>query len=329
MSEYEHSRVFEGLKNTKESILENYSSDQYFTVLDSLIYSALAPIVENMDFLTPLLAEVVHHASNNAKRKITNLKREEFNSRFSIFLASPPDKRLEVLKSMRLERTILRLCITKFLAATQDYPYLMQARIKKEDIRVRLLEKDLGVFPESNKSMLAIISEVNVYFKESKKFKTEILEKYNRFICMEAKRIYQHINLRIEMDSIIQTLYVFASYALDKYDSGQGTLTSYIQRWLDHARDKIWTNETQISYEVPKDKKDQIDNRAESLDDLVSSKEYAEEDDIDIEQHMRTQRVRQLAKFVDPLGLGRLSLDIQELLNTEEIHLLMTRRVVN
>ena len=60
MRSYQHSRVFDAYKGTKEKIKENWTSLEYLQTLDYLLWEAIAPIhTECPSLFNTSLAKVV------------------------------------------------------------------------------------------------------------------------------------------------------------------------------------------------------------------------------------------------------------------------------
>lgn len=302
---YKHSYVFQKMKTTKETILDNYSSSQYIEVLDTLIYGYIKPIVENTDFANDLLADFIHQYINNYRRKISIVTKEKILSSLLMFFTCPPSKRLAYLKSMRLERSIFRYIAEKFLEQTKDYESRIEKRLNGDMSALASLETKVKILNQHDTLPLnSVITAVETYLKEASKFKQQILEKYTRMVLMAAQTHYK-LNPRLDLDSIIQTMFLYSTYAIDKYDITQGALTSYIEVWLRHARNRVISNEAESFANVSIDQDDTY------VEEPIYENESSLEDD-------EVLRVRELAKLVDPTGLGRLSLNIQETLTKEE-----------
>lgn len=302
---YKHSYVFQRMKTTKEAILENYSSSQYMEVLDTLIYRYMKPIVENTDFANDLLADFIHQYINNYRRKISIVRKEKILSSLLMFFTCHPSKRLSYLKSMRLERSIFRYIAEKFIEQTKDYDNLLYKRINGDVNTLAALESKIKILGSPTTLPLnTVITSVRTYLAEAAKFKQQILEKYTRMILMAAQTHYK-FNPKLDLNSVIQTMFLYSTYAIDKYDITQGALTSYIEVWLRHARNRVTTNEAENSLNVSLDQDDYY------------IEEPVYEDDTTLEDD-EVMRVRELAKLVDPTGLGRLALNIQEVLTKQE-----------
>ncbi len=313
---YEHSYLFQNLKQIKETISDNYSSSQYIDVLDKLLFKALRPIILNTNYLDKFLVELMHLAILNHRRKISNLSRESFITYVFTYLISDKTTKYKIFKKMKLERTFVSFVVNSFINELKDY-YDISIKCtqgdKESKIRKTMMEKN--VFLLEGYSLWNVITEVSLYLNESQKFKKQIVEKYVRHILVAAQTHYKMNNSKMELDEIIQTMFVFASHAIDKYDQSKGTLTSYISTWLQHARNQSSVNELETSFVLPHAKRNELKNASVSLDSIENLEIEIEEDNYDI------VKVRQLAKLADPTGFARIAMDIQECLSRDEINL--------
>lgn len=307
---YEHNLLMAELKKVDETIKENYSSSQLMEVWDKLLYNALEPIVMFTNVVQNILADVLHFLMDNHKRKISAIPRDEVLTLIFLFFAEPSHKKLGILKAMRLERNLLKLIIETFLTATQNYSKLLlnaqnnnSARLRK---KISTIENAISLSKDAD--LFCKINTVNFWFSEAMKFKSMILEKYYRMLVTDAQNLYA-LNLdKLSLDDVIQNYFVFASKALDKYDSNEGTLTSYIKTWLHHAKKVSLQVSEQAQFEQLSDT---------MIDDALDTTEF------NLDSLAEQKKVQQLAKIVDPTGLGRISLGISEYLTEAERVLLV------
>ena len=223
---YEHSTIMSILKRVDESIKDNYSSAQYMEVWDTLLYNAIEPILRCTNLVEVILSDVLHFYTENHRRKISILGKEEVLTCFFLFLAAPEQKKLARLKDIRLERSILKFIITTFLEKTEFYPKLMVSRCHKDKQRIADMmagiEASIGM--NKNEDLFCTINTVKFWYEQSSTFKSQLLEKYYRLIVVEAQAFYASNNSNTKLDDILQNFVLFSSKALDKYDSSNGTL---------------------------------------------------------------------------------------------------------
>ena len=118
---YSHSNVMGIVKATKETISDNYSSSQYIEVLDTLLNNAIRPILRSTTFADVFISGVMHHYTENARRKISQVPKDKFLARGMLFLASDVYRKPKLYKKLRVERSVSAIVIKRFLSATADY----------------------------------------------------------------------------------------------------------------------------------------------------------------------------------------------------------------
>lgn len=309
------------LKKVDEKIKDNYSSAQYMEVWDALIYNALEPILKCSNLADIILSDVLHFYTENHRRKVSSLSKEDTFTTLFLFLVSPQDQKLKRLKAIRLERSILRLIITTFLEKTDCYQELHVVATqfpnkKQPQLLIDSMEKSIGF--NKDEDLFLSINTVKFWHEQAAEFKNQLLEKYTRLIVTSSQAFYDSNNSKMHLDDIIQNLFLFSSKALDKYDSGKGTLTPYIQSWMKHAKNVSAIQEDGTAFLLPNMKRSEVENVAVSLNDEEALQVEDESSNIDLDSIATQRRVQLLAKIADPLGLGRVSLGISEILTKSE-----------
>lgn len=318
---YQHSVLMSVLKRVDEKIKDNYSSAQYMEVWDALLYNALEPILRCTNIADIILADVLHFYTDNHRRKVSSLSKEDTFTALFLFLVAPIDKKLGRLKAAKLERSILRLIITTFLDKTEHYQELHVASAQNpnrlQPIKLmQSIEQSLGYTKEED--LFLVVNTVKFWQEQASTFKNQLLEKYYRLIVTTSQAFYSTNNSKMKLDDIIQNLFLFSSKALDKYDSGRGTLTAYIQNWMKHAKNVSAVQEDGTAFSLPSMKRAGTENIAVSLDAKEVLELEDESNNMDLDAIATQRRVQLLSKLADPLGLGRVSLGISEILTKEE-----------
>lgn len=313
MGAYKHSYLMAKLKGTAESIKENYSSEQYAQTLDTLFYSAVEPIINTTNIADIVIADLLHFSMENHKRKVSVLNKQELLTGIFIFLASPVEQKLLALKNLRLEKSILRCMINIFLDKTEKYQQLQIVRCTEDRKELLNITKQIedSVQLQEGEDLFSAINTVKFWYGKAKHFKEQILEKYYRLIVTEAQSFYAMNPSNNNLDDVIQDFVWTTTKALDKYDSSQGTLTSYIKTWFQHARTTAANNADNYLPESLSE------NCFISLD-SETLKNLPDENELDIESLDVQKRVQLLAKIADPIGLGRLSFGISEIFTENE-----------
>lgn len=318
---YKHSVLMAVLKKVDEKIKDNYSSAQYMEVWDTLLYNALDPILKCSNIADIIISDVLHFYTENHRRKISSLSKDDTFTAIFLFLVAPKEAKLKRLKAIKFERSILRLIISTFLDKTNNYQELhvalAQCPTKRQPkILIPLIEQSIALNKEED--LFLAINTVNFWNEQAADFKNQLLEKYTRLIVTTAQQFYETNNSRMRLDDVIQNLFLFSSKALDKYDSSRGTLTTYVQSWMKHAKNVSAVQEDGTAFLLPNMKRSSVHNVSVSLNDEEALQVEDESNTMDLDSIALQRRVQLLAKVADPLGLGRVHLGISEILTTEE-----------
>jgi len=301
MKTYQYSRVFSVLKHTKERITDNWTSAQYSEVLDRLLYESIDPIIRSSNYVDQWIAAILSWYACDARRKISNVGRNKLLTLMMLFITSKdPETKILILRSMRLERNLLSGIVTNWRTFTSDYRRLSDSLFDDKSKKVALYLKQVEVSVLATGSIYGVISTVDFWFNHYTHFKDQLLEKYTRLALIKSKEFYVQTGHVLDLDDIIQIFMVSTSKAIDKYDVQKGSLTSYIQTWFKDARTKC---------------RNMITNTV-SLEEMFENANVDIADDSDFVQGIcnaqEIERVRVLSKRVDPFGLGRIKLGIEE-----------------
>lgn len=321
------SKTLDVLKSVKERLDHNYTSYQLLSVLDKLLIKSIAPIINTTDYVDRVLANVVAWAAVNPRRKVTSLPKPKFNTYVMAYLASDkPKQKIKILSRLRLERNVLFFIATCFINATKS---LAAERPSTSLINELAVTHPNRLYFASRDSQF--------WYAQASDFKGQIMEKYMRMAMVEAQMFHKqqrmdNPHLKFELDELGQNFMLAVSKAVDKCDAQQGTLTTYVQNWIKDAKgNSSLRGEYGIAYTIPaahrramaakKDGKPHIVNISVSIDSqdlehLTSDSNVEEE----VERTRRICRVRLLAKRVDPTGIGRLYLGIDEIFDDQERH---------
>lgn len=323
---YQHSKVFAELKGVKEAIASNLTSYQYLSVLDDLLYRSVYPIIEGTKFVDVFIAQVLGWQTQNPKRKTTGLGRHAFAAYVTLFyLSDTPERKLEVLKEMRLDRAIIWEAIRKWMTHLEGFKDLADSipdLDSKEHPLLKLNRYEQLAVLRPGFGLCSIWREADYWYRKAAEFKEQILQKYTRLCLNTAQRDYVDLGHTIELDDLSQIYLLTASKAIDKCDTEKGVLTSHIQNWLLSAK-----NVAVAQYLSPHQKakvgsqrhRDLVESLFEevSIEDIedLPSETYPSEDD----NEDNTVLVRSIAKLFDPQGNGRPILGIAEVLSPEEL----------
>jgi hypothetical protein len=314
---YKHSKVFQSLKNIRETIQGNLPTSQYLQIYDDFLEKAMVPILLKTRYFDSFLTRLIGWQEQNFRRKVSFKDRPEFPSLAVTFLLQISDEgRISAYKTLALDRGIRIQFIKAFLSHCKDYrrDCNLESVNDPNDLKQIMAALNRKIEHESNleadSSLMAVIKESEFWLEKALDFKQQILEKYIRLCCNSAKRDYIHFfNCSEDLDDIIQTYLLAASRAIDKCDYRQGTLTNHIQNWFLTARTFISKKKEARSVKVDEPMQDFIEA---SRIDHVSS---AEDETLDEETR---NDLREILRIADPIGAARAFLGIEEALSEKE-----------
>lgn len=316
---YVHSESFAALKGVDEKIVQNLTSFQYLTVLDNMLYESLAPLLVNTKFFDVFLAQVIGWQTLNPKRKTCGVGRVGLVSLSTLFyLTSEPKQKLKIVKKMKLHRNILFECITRWLDLMQEYPSL-SLRMGSPEVLDAISEMHEKGLMRTGYSLHSTYTTTLFWYKKSKTFKEQIMEKYTRMTISTAQRDYADmidhgvISTTENLNDMVQAYMMTMSKAIDKCDADKGVLTTYINSWLKSAKNNVEkrssSDGTQIHKKLGVQKIEHVE--LDDVEDTVSDDDARDRDDL-------IKRVRHVAKIFDPKGYGRLALGIHEHLSVDD-----------
>lgn len=239
---YEHSHAFDTLKNTKESVAGNYTSLQYLQTLDYFIWEALRPIAaECPDLFYNYFAKVVVRQTLKPSSKFTSNDRLKLPLQLFNSLVEPDQtKSFELTKSMFINRGILFGFISFFLRSLRLYSEL-QYNTKVSLITRRTLiariENSVGL--RKNGMLYPAMQQVDYWDAKARTWKGFIVEKYTRMALNQAQRTYKDFNHSVNLNDVVQVYLMVVNRAIDRCDSRQGVLTTFIQNWFKSARGEV------------------------------------------------------------------------------------------
>lgn len=322
--------ALDSLKRVKEQLGQNYTSFQLLSVLDQLLWKSMWPILRTTDYFDRVLANVIGWSATNPRRKLSSLPKDRFNTYAMAYLAADTPKiKFRILKKMRIERNVLFYVVGRFLEIMKDVP---PARPSQR------IANALAVFDYEGLWFTA--REAGYWHHQSIEFKGMIMEKYMRFVMMEAQMFHKqqrehnpHLNFDIE--DLAQNFSLAVNKAIDKCDAQQGTLTSYIKNWIKDAKgNPQLRGEYGIAYTIPASQRramaQSTNNKAVNISVSIDDEELQGlRSESNIEEEYERKRtidlVRVLAKRADPTGISRMFLGIGEILLPEELRQLETQ----
>ena len=317
---YSHSEVFSALKNTREKISSNLTSYQYLTVLEDLVLSAVAPIVENTKFFEIYLSQIIGWQTLNSKRKTCGVGRQKLVALYTLLLLTSDIKqKMKLIRKMKIHKNILVEGVRRWMKILEAYPKT-SSFLGTPEVLSKLHEMEEQSLMRPGFSLHSTYNTVDYWYHQSESFKNKIIEKYTRMIANTAQKDYVDLEHSIPLDDVIQIYMLTGSKAIDKCDADRGVLTTYIKNWLKSAKNVAQASSSQNTIQAIRYGSKVVGAIAQqvNLEDLQISTDEEE----DKERISDIERVRCIAKLFDPLGYGRIILGIQEQLSTEQLQTL-------
>ncbi len=323
----------------------NLSGGSIQTVLDELIYRALEPIMLHSNTFDSQVCYLLNLAATNKKRKISALPRQRFlDILVKYLIVDTRAQKHELLKKAKIERVFLYKFVVKWLERTRGYQemyhqYMLCKRGNQKDIlgsKLQTIERSLGFKTDT---LFCAIHTANDYIQSAREFRNAIVAKYLKHAFKEAKKfVDMNPTSDYEFEDVYQNFISAVGHAIDRYDSSKGALTSYINFWLLHERtSNPFEFQYGVAYSIPQAAKrtmingnysdsnfsvsmDSKNSEGVSIQDVVADQRRNAEEVIERTQTLN--RLKKLAKYADPTGIGRLYLDIDEIFFTKEIRIL-------
>jgi hypothetical protein len=306
MASYQHSETFASLKDIKEGLQTNLTTYQYLEVLDTFLEAALDPLATAVpDLVDNYFAVIVAWQTHKPALKFSRDDKHKLPVKLFNSLTTEGRTKRAHQRSMLLNRGILFGLCSVFSRTINTYeklhdPTLALNRAK----RLYLIEKVEKQLNATN--LFAATMQFRYFSKKAYRFKELITQKYTRLALLNAKRTYTDLSCEVPLDDIVQTYLIYLNKAIDRCDSRQGVLTTFIQTWFYSARTEVTKvkNNVHTSYE-------------ELLEMDLPVKHIDHASDYEVLQHLSHK-----AKEADPNGVVRYSLSIPEFLTRRQIETL-------
>jgi hypothetical protein len=327
----------------------NLTGGQIQEVFDFLIYHGLEPVLKYSTIFDVQVVYLLGIATTNKKRKISALDRDVSITQLSNILATTDsEKKLELLSKSKIERGFVYGFLVNFLNSTEDYvdlytKYLTCSDViakKTLDMKLAVMERNVGF---SRDHLFSTLNICRQYVNMAYEFRNFIVSHYLKH---GYKLAHAHCKQKIssggtfDLKEVYQSLMAAITKAIDKYDSSQGALTSYINYWILNAltySNSQYGFEYGVAYTMPTLQKRNIQgtkaadiNYGISLDSMLTSDgsddsiglqdilEGASGVDQSIEETEELDTIHYLIKSADYRGIARLYLDIDEYISKKE-----------
>lgn len=306
---YQHSEGFANLKVIKEDVKTNFTTYQYLQVLDHFIESAIDPLVTASPSLVDnYFAKVISWQTHRPSIKFSRNPKASLPAMLFNSLTTEGKTKRKFQKEMLLNRGLLFGLLSVFRSTVNNYKKLHDPSLKiSKSKRLNLINLFESKLDSSH--LYSAILQSDYWASKAYWFKELIMQKYVRLALMNGKNTYTEINHAINLDDIIQIYLSYLSKAVDRCDSRQGVLTTFIQTWFFSAKAEIkkMANETHSS---------------SSYEELMESGiHFPMSVDPDL-KYEELQHISFVAKSVDPDGCIRYSLAIPEFISQQELKIL-------
>tara|TARA_B100000214_G_scaffold357534_1_gene317165 strand:- start:2884 stop:3936 length:1053 start_codon:yes stop_codon:yes gene_type:complete len=326
---------------------ENLTGGQIEKILDTLLYEVLRPLVMHSKVFDAQIVYALSFIIKNKKRKIsTSNSREDVVDYLSrALLTDDPVEKFEYIKLSKLERTMVfifakRVLDEHYKSFISQYSNFLDVKSETRGYaknKIRVIERVLRT--ESRSDLFCMLSELKEAYDQYRDYVGTIVAQYLK-LCSQQAKFFVETNPynNYDIHDVRQNFLNNVVTAISKYNSDQGALTSYVKFWLLNAQTcSTSDHEYGIAYRIPPQYKKKLatsDNSLESnfsisLDSSVMNDDGEEvtlhnkiESNETVDQQLEHAKFSKLfadlARNVDPHGIGRLTLDIDEHISKED-----------
>lgn len=330
--------------------IRNLTGGQIHELMDTLLYAALKPVVENTDLFNPQLAYILSMLVSNKKRRPCNMDADAATYTLICALHAPRHEKLQYIRKLGLERQFIYMFLHKFLS-TYNKPfmthYINMLKAHDDKAAFSMHRSKVDVLCASSGAQRRVdlyntLIRVERALPEFTKVFDTVVNNFNS-LCerQAADHVQKNPAHQYDQRDVAQDLKRAVITGMNKYDSSRGAQTSYIKWWLFNAL-TCGSNghEYGLAYTLPQSQKKRIatgnnqgaSNFSISLDQTASNDDDeegsslhqrfgGESQDLEHEINLTRQvrRMAEVAKAVDPYGLSRLTFDMEEVFSEEEI----------
>jgi RNA polymerase sigma factor (sigma-70 family) len=344
---FDDDRVVQAL-GSASTVTENLNGGQIQTLLNGFLYRCIEVIVINTSLMDEFVAYILYYVTYIRKKKLTYSTREEVVDRLTTYLLTTDTHlKFRLLRSVNIERYYLyrfiRYCVAQLnICQQQQLKVWDSSPTDAKECKKNLTEflatcTRLGVSP--NKTCV-VYGQVQSLFNCYAAYRQNVISHYYKLCHKKARKYFKDkANAGYDLDEVYQDYLVAVAKAIDKYDSRRGAVTSYINWWiLNVSTCDYSTHEYGIAYTIPASYRRELaknralatSNFAISLETPIGSsgdedatlkdKLASEGSDhaVNMEEAEDMVRFRRLVKAVDPTGLARIALGVEETFSAEE-----------
>lgn len=254
----DQAEMTETIQDNKQ-LQDNLSSYQIATVLDTLLFEALRPLAHHTRVIQHWLAEMLPLAVSDGRRKLSRTQtRDQFvTSCYIAINTTDPDQLMETVDKLKIERNQIFHLVIKVQEICNTYldDMMIVAQTKSHTKRTfhrnRMQKVEDLLQTDRNHWHQALLT-MNWWIDLAFNFKQMVAEKYYRLAYKKALEAEHGTRLSISLADLYNN-YILAIYrAIDKYDSDNGMLASYVQMWFKNASSNPdYDHEINIAFTIP------------------------------------------------------------------------------
>lgn len=216
------------------------TSGQVQDGLDNLLNFAISLVIENSTIVQNSMPALVSFAAIHKRRKIDRLGSHLILKHGTGFIVNGPTVKRYL--ACKFNRQITYQLVKQYLNATDKYipipgPNLKPEQEIKKTKSSKLKFNELSATKDFDNVALYINpvrANVEDALNAYDTFRSELLASYTPLCCKEALLLRNKSSLPVSVDDLKQNLQQAVLYALDRFDSEKGALTSFIQQWMRH-----------------------------------------------------------------------------------------------
>lgn len=330
--------------------IRNLTGGQIHELMDTLLYAALKPVIENTDLFNPQLAYILSMLVSNKKRRPCNIDADSATYYLICALHVPRHEKLHYIQKLGIERQFIYMFLRRFLQTYRKpfmlhYSHMLSSHDDPAAFRMHRDKAD--TFRASSGATRRVdlyntLIRVERALPEFTKVFDSVVNNFNS-LCerQAAEHVRKNPNHQYDQRDVAQDLKRAVITGMNKYDSSRGAHATYLKWWMFNAL-TCGSNghEYGLAYLLPQSQKKRIatgsnkgaSNFSVSLDQTASNEDDeegsslhqrlgGESQDLEHEINLNRQvrRMSELAKAVDPYGLSRLTYDMEEVFSPHEI----------
>lgn len=256
---------------------ENLSSRQQFLVLDGMILRALEPLAMH----TPTYLESVAEILASALFFRRKLEADARSACFAAFFASNKAAAAEEIVEANVDRGYAFAYLSRMarLFPVLETAHVEVSRHRHGRVEVKYLAdlSSCGSMLGSDPLIVPAMRTSKFWFDAAIDFRDMIVEKYYRLAVQNAFRAAGKQPASLDVKEVFSAGVVSACRAIERFDSRNGVLTTYLGRWLRGSSTGAGIQSVGRAYSVKSRKRDDaswsvpLDNVPDVVDSEVSA----------------------------------------------------------